>query len=285
MRLNLGCGYDLRDGYVNVDFAPHHTPDVAGDVMHLPVRDAVAEEVFAQDVLEHLPRTSTADALREWARVVAPGGSIHARFPSLVHAVELMQRKNDVEGHRVLMQNLYGTQAYTGDVHLTSFTDLTVAEDFHAAGFRELVATVADEWMWDVWAKVTPGAPVGVFWGLGAYDLETDGVSSWRWLSDGFELSAVNSGDAPGSVRVRGEVRADHDPRRGRLRVSAPGVSQAVRNAQQLDVTVAVPPHSRTVVAFRADFAQVHAPQDHRVLRCQLIDPQVEVSEAGRPTG
>jgi hypothetical protein len=45
-----------REGYVNVDFAPHHRPDVAGDVLNLPIAEGVFEEILAQDVHEHLPR-------------------------------------------------------------------------------------------------------------------------------------------------------------------------------------------------------------------------------------
>jgi len=55
-KLNLGCGFDLREGYVNVDFQDFHKPDVVADVRdhgHAPVW--LVEEIIARDVLEHLP--------------------------------------------------------------------------------------------------------------------------------------------------------------------------------------------------------------------------------------
>src|SRR4051794_7895478 len=66
-RLNLGCGFDIREGYLNVDVNDFHKPDLVCDITNL--RDLPAnyfDEVLAQDVLEHIPRLKTQDTLAEW---------------------------------------------------------------------------------------------------------------------------------------------------------------------------------------------------------------------------
>jgi predicted SAM-dependent methyltransferase len=57
LKLNLGCGFDIRAGYVNIDANDEHHPDLVSDVANLSaLADGVAIEALAQDVLEHLPR-------------------------------------------------------------------------------------------------------------------------------------------------------------------------------------------------------------------------------------
>src|SRR5262245_33970799 len=82
-RINVGCGFDKRAGYINVDLHAMHDPDVIADVRDLRIfATAGYDEVLAQDVLEHLPRADAQPALSEWARVLAPGGRLVLRVPN-----------------------------------------------------------------------------------------------------------------------------------------------------------------------------------------------------------
>ena len=67
-RINVGCGYDKRPGYLNIDVDPAARPNllVVGDDTSAVPRDHFVE-VFAKDVLEHIPRAKTMDALLELA--------------------------------------------------------------------------------------------------------------------------------------------------------------------------------------------------------------------------
>lgn len=57
LRLNLGCGADIRPGWVNLDNRPLPGVDVVHNILHLPwpFPDAHFEEVHAKDVFEHVP--------------------------------------------------------------------------------------------------------------------------------------------------------------------------------------------------------------------------------------
>jgi predicted SAM-dependent methyltransferase len=77
--LNVGCGFDMRSGFLNVDFAPNTTPDLSADVTHLPMLpDGHFDVIVAQDVLEHFERAKTSVALAEWARLLSPAGAAAA---------------------------------------------------------------------------------------------------------------------------------------------------------------------------------------------------------------
>ena len=84
-RVNLGCGTDIRSGWVNLDSAP--LPGV--DVVHaigdgpLPFDDASVDEVLAKDVLEHV---ELIPAMQELHRVLRPGGRLRVIGPHFTSA-------------------------------------------------------------------------------------------------------------------------------------------------------------------------------------------------------
>jgi predicted SAM-dependent methyltransferase len=73
--LHLGCGYRYWDGWVNVDSGDYRV-DVASDVRSLPFPDDHADAVVAVHVIEHLYKWEAESALKEWRRVLKPGGKI-----------------------------------------------------------------------------------------------------------------------------------------------------------------------------------------------------------------
>ena len=57
-KVNLGCGFDKRKEYLNVDLNDFHSPDLVADVTKLEMLpENHFEEVLAIDILEHIERT------------------------------------------------------------------------------------------------------------------------------------------------------------------------------------------------------------------------------------
>lgn len=155
-KLNLGCGFDHLQGYVNIDLNDFHHPDLVADITALKMLpSAYYEEILAQDVLEHLPRIKTKSALVEWNRLLKVGGFLNLRVPNVMGLATLFAKQENatIEMQETLMQCLFGTQAYNGDYHFTSFTDLILRSYLEQTGFEVISVISKDEWLFDCCAK------------------------------------------------------------------------------------------------------------------------------------
>lgn len=161
-KLNIGCGFDKRDGWINIDFQEMHDPDMVADAADLnQLEDNTASYVLAQDILEHLERSRVPTALREWNRVLQSGGRLELRVPDIFGLIDLMRKDawNTAEGHNRLLGSLFGTQAYKGDYHLSGFTELYLTAELENAGFRVVELRQRDEWLFEVIAEKVSHCP------------------------------------------------------------------------------------------------------------------------------
>jgi len=80
-KLNLGCGEDYKEGYVNVDFHGHVNIDVQHDLNSIPYpfADNSFDHVLASHVLEHLDRPFV--VMKELHRILKPGGTLIVKVP------------------------------------------------------------------------------------------------------------------------------------------------------------------------------------------------------------
>ncbi len=92
MKLNLGCGNDIRSGYVNIDRLPQgQAPtDVyrQGDIQSLDwiVEDNTVDEIIAIDCVEYLPKNAIESSIVNWISKLANGGIIKILVPDC-HAI------------------------------------------------------------------------------------------------------------------------------------------------------------------------------------------------------
>lgn len=93
VKFNLGCGDKILPGYINCDVLSSRgkgpTVDVQCNITKpLPFADNIASEVLAVHVVEHIWRWEVADVLREWRRILQPGGQIILECPNLLSAAQ-----------------------------------------------------------------------------------------------------------------------------------------------------------------------------------------------------
>lgn len=82
MKLNLGCGNDYRQGWVNVDVG-NCRKDLHHDLEQLPLpfADNTFSEVLMMHVLEHVDRPTFPAFMRELHRICRPDARIHIEVP------------------------------------------------------------------------------------------------------------------------------------------------------------------------------------------------------------
>ena len=150
VKLNLGCGDKILPGYINCDALASRGQGGAVDVQcnitqPLPFADNVAGEILAVHVVEHIWRWQVADVLRDWRRVLQPGGRIVLECPNLLSAaMELV--KNPMlaagpgpEGQRS-MWVFYGDPRWRDPLmnHCWGYTPQSLAALLVETGFVEV---------------------------------------------------------------------------------------------------------------------------------------------------
>lgn len=168
MKLNLGCGPDLKDGYVNADFR-----DIPGvtkvDLSKFPWPwpDDSVDQILMLDFLEHFPYRKTTTIIRECWRVLKLGGKLEVQVPDLEHCARAAAmtgpflcnrcgwqypmhdlradffickqcRQPWTECAQAAIHRLYGGQDYEGNWHFTAFTTLQLNRMLQAHGFDEI---------------------------------------------------------------------------------------------------------------------------------------------------
>jgi SAM-dependent methyltransferase len=149
IKLNLGCGDKILRGYTNVDVANERAgkqPDIICDVRNLDkFTDNYADEILAVHVIEHFWRWEVELILKEWVRVLKPGGKLILECPNLISACEEFLKNPEVaalpgpEGQRT-MWVFYGDPRWADPlmVHRWGYTPRSLAQIMHFSGLTGL---------------------------------------------------------------------------------------------------------------------------------------------------
>lgn len=118
MRLNVCCGRHVLEGWTNVDIvastnpkARGRVPQVLADVRSIPLPDGCADELMCIHGFEHFFVWEAPDLLREWRRLLRPGGRLILELPDVVKcALNLVERYTVKDKHpdQYSMWGIYG---------------------------------------------------------------------------------------------------------------------------------------------------------------------------------
>ena len=184
-KINIGCGYDIKEGFLNVDLTDVCYPDLVADTINLHMLPSgYYEYLYAKDVLEHVPRTKAEIALTEWHRILKPCGEIFIQVPNIINLAEMLKwvEHSDISSQKGFIQCLFGTQAHEGDFHFSGFTPSQLEFCMRKIGFHDIKMNNVDYWMMAATAKKTVDdrAHPELLFGYGFYH-EEDEASGFRW--------------------------------------------------------------------------------------------------------
>ena len=99
VKLNLGCGDKILEGYINIDTASERKekkPDIIADIRDLKkIKTAIADEILAVHVIEHFYYWEVIPLLTSWKRILKPGGKIILECPNLLYACKMLLENPD----------------------------------------------------------------------------------------------------------------------------------------------------------------------------------------------
>jgi predicted SAM-dependent methyltransferase len=140
LRLHIG-GKERHPDWKIVDVVPGEHTDYVRSCTDLSLfASGSVAEIYASHVLEHLGyRRDLPAALREFHRVLAPGGMLRASVPDLSRlcAIFLDPALSDVN-RRVVMGFMYGAQSDAADFHYVGLYEELMTALLREAGFTDV---------------------------------------------------------------------------------------------------------------------------------------------------
>lgn len=119
-KINIGCGTDIREDYINVDHRAIDGVDVVADVLDLPFPPNSLDEVFASHVAEHFIEKDLKAIIKYWFSLLSEGGVIRLIVPNIE---EMAKRYAHGEiSWEQLRSVALGGQDYASDYHFNHFS-------------------------------------------------------------------------------------------------------------------------------------------------------------------
>jgi predicted SAM-dependent methyltransferase len=84
MKLHIGCGYQHKDGWINIDIEKFSSVDIVHDARTIfPYSDNSIDFVFNEHFIEHISLQDGISFLKEMYRIIKPNGVIRIAAPDL----------------------------------------------------------------------------------------------------------------------------------------------------------------------------------------------------------
>jgi SAM-dependent methyltransferase len=136
MKLHLGCGNKIIDGFINIDFRENDGVDIVADLVNLTnFGDNSIELIYCSHVLEHFGRLEYKSILKKWYDLLIPGGILRLAVPDMEMVIEHYNENKDLEKLRGL---IWGGQNYEKNIHYCGWDFNTLKKDLTEVGFTNV---------------------------------------------------------------------------------------------------------------------------------------------------
>ena len=136
MKLDIGCGLNLKKPldewtHLDCDEGPHI--EYVCDFGDIPLEDESVSEIWIGDVVEHIPVWRQDEVMKEWYRILEPGGIIAGNTPNLEYTIrQYLNKEIEVDW---LLQVFYGDRAGPPHQHYILFNKDLLDAFFRKYGF------------------------------------------------------------------------------------------------------------------------------------------------------
>ena len=145
IKLNLGAGGIEYEGYLSVDLYDQRA-HIQMDITKLDFDDSSVTEILASHVFEHLNPYHALDILKDWRRVLKPGGKLIMEMPDIEQLCKRFVTASTGERYGIL-NAIYGSVNTTGvggpdnitSPHLFGWWPQSLWDHLTNAGFTNIV--------------------------------------------------------------------------------------------------------------------------------------------------
>jgi hypothetical protein len=130
IRLNIGAGESNLPGFIPIDHKLGH------DALKLDYADGSVDEVYSSHCLEHIHHSHAYEAVKEWTRVLKPGGRIRIAVPDVRKV--LRDFSADDMPTALLSAWLHGSHDVDTDRHQAEFDEQSLSSLLRLCGIETI---------------------------------------------------------------------------------------------------------------------------------------------------
>ena len=139
IKLHLGCGKRYLKGYCHIDLADFPHIDYRHNVTSLPMfSENMADLIYASHVFEYFDRFQARDILKEWRRVLKPGGVLRLAVPDIEALIRVYEETGKIESILGPMYGRWQTSEEFTIYHRTIYDRHSLASLLEQNGFTDI---------------------------------------------------------------------------------------------------------------------------------------------------
>jgi len=139
LRLNIGCGADKKEGYINIDVNPEVSPDLIMDIKtdYFPYEAKSVQTIVMLHCLEHLEYHTWDHVFMEFNRILKDNGGIILAYPEFSTCARYFL-SNFAGKRHYWRSTLYGLQYNRANYHVSPVDSNDLKETLESYGFYRI---------------------------------------------------------------------------------------------------------------------------------------------------